>query len=99
MREGNEDSSRVSKKRAHNWDAGYVHALRRHLKLTQQQMAQEMGTRQQTISEWETGLYKPRGTSSTLLNIIAERASFPYRTSRDEAPVTEAESGSSEDQG
>ena len=37
-----------------------------------------MGTRQQTISEWETGLYKPRGASRSLLNIIAERASFSY---------------------
>ncbi len=37
-----------------------------------------MGTRQQTISEWELGLYKPRGASSTLLSIIAERAEFKY---------------------
>lgn len=81
-----------------NWDAGYVRALRHHLKLTQQQMAREMGTRQQTISEWETGLYRPRGTSSTLLNIIAERATFPYRTSRDEPPATGVEDDSSEDQ-
>jgi DNA-binding transcriptional regulator YiaG len=99
MREGDENGGRVSKKRARNWDADYIHALRRHLKLTQQQMAQEMGTRQQTISEWETGLYQPRGTSSTLLNIIAERASFPYRTSRDEPTAPEAENGPSEDQG
>ncbi len=38
-----------------------------------------MGTRQQTISEWERGLYRPRGVSVTLLNIIAERAEFVYR--------------------
>jgi DNA-binding transcriptional regulator YiaG len=43
-------------------------------------MARELGTRQQTISEWETGMYKPRGTSSTLLTIVAEKASFKYRT-------------------
>ena len=46
---------------------------------TQQQMAQTMGTRQQTISEWERGLYRPRGVSVTLLNIIAERAEFAYQ--------------------
>jgi hypothetical protein len=37
-----------------------------------------MGTRQQTISEWETGMYQPRGASVTLLNLVAERAGFRY---------------------
>jgi DNA-binding transcriptional regulator YiaG len=46
--------------------------------LTQSEMAERLGTRQQTISEWETGMYKPRGASSTLLSIIAERAGFEY---------------------
>ena len=61
------------------WDAETVQRLRLHLGSTQQQMAQTMGTRQQTISEWERGLYRPRGVSVTLLNIIAERAEFVYR--------------------
>ncbi len=42
-----------------------------------------MGTRQQTISEWETGMYRPRGASATLLSIIAERAGF-YGTGSDD---------------
>lgn len=46
--------------------------------LTQQQLSEELGTRQQTISEWETGMYRPRGASRTLLNMIAERAGFEY---------------------
>jgi DNA-binding transcriptional regulator YiaG len=41
-------------------------------------MAAELGTRQQTVSEWETGLYRPRGVSVRLLTIIAERAGFEY---------------------
>ncbi len=48
------------------------------MELTQQELAAELGTRQQTISEWEKGMYKPRGASSTLLTIIAERAGFQY---------------------
>jgi len=60
------------------WDAAGVHALRRHLGLTQQELADELGTRQQTISEWERGLYRPRGTSARLLTLVAERADFPY---------------------
>jgi len=60
------------------WDAERVKALRRHLGMTQQEMAQEMNTRQQTISEWEVGLYQPRGASERLLSIVAERAGFAY---------------------
>ncbi len=62
------------------WDSRRVRTLRRHLGLTQCELADMLGTRQQTISEWETGLYRPRGTSSTLLSIIAERAKFEYET-------------------
>ncbi|MBI2860843.1 MAG: helix-turn-helix transcriptional regulator [Chloroflexi bacterium] len=66
------------KKKRRQWDSGNIRGLRRHLGLTQQEMADRLGTRQQTISEWETGLYQPRGTSATLLTIIAERADFKY---------------------
>jgi DNA-binding transcriptional regulator YiaG len=60
------------------WDAPSLRALRRYLGLSQQGLAQELGTRQQTISEWERGLYRPRGTSSRLLSLVAERADFTY---------------------
>ncbi|MFC1915628.1 helix-turn-helix domain-containing protein [Chloroflexota bacterium] len=60
------------------WHSDNIQALRRHLRLTQRELADRLGTRQQTISEWEIGMYKPRGTSATLLSIIAERAKFRY---------------------
>jgi len=63
---------------APRWDKERIQALRQHMGLTQQQMAAQLGTRQQTISEWETGMYQPRGASATLLSIIAEKASFKY---------------------
>ncbi len=66
------------RRRREKWDQEKVRALRRHLRLTQQGLAAELGTRQQTISEWEKGMYRPRGASSTLLTIIAERAGFQY---------------------
>ncbi len=53
--------------------------LRSHLGLTQQQLAEELGTRQQTISEWETGQYAPRGASARLLSMVAEQAGFAYQ--------------------
>ena len=39
---------------------------------------EELGTRQATISEWENGLYQPRGASARLLNLVAERVGFDY---------------------
>ncbi len=42
------------------------------------QMAKHLGIRQQTVSEWETGQYEPRGTSVTLLGLVAERSLFEY---------------------
>ena len=62
------------------WDSQGIQALRRHLGLTQRELADRLGTRQQTVSEWETGMYKPRGASATLLSIVAERAKFEYKT-------------------
>jgi DNA-binding transcriptional regulator YiaG len=46
--------------------------------LTQDQLAAELGVRQQTVSEWETGAYRPRGASERLLTIVAERAGYDY---------------------
>jgi DNA-binding transcriptional regulator YiaG len=60
------------------WDGSGVRELRRHMRLTQAKLAEELGTRQQTISEWETGMYRPRGTSATLLTLVAERSGFKY---------------------
>jgi len=60
------------------WDKESILALRQHLGLTQQALASQLGTRQQTVSEWETGLYQPRGASSKMLSLIAETAEFKY---------------------
>ena len=69
----------MTEKKRRQWDSGRVRALREHMGLTQQEMANQLGTRQQTISEWETGMYQPRGASSTLLTMVAERTGFEYK--------------------
>ena len=61
------------------WDGDSIQALRQHLGLTQSELSEKLGTRQQTISEWETGMYRPRGASATLLTFIAEQAKFKYQ--------------------
>ena len=68
----------MSRSRRPHWDGVRVRVLRQALGLTQQAFAAELGVRQQTVSEWETGLYRPRGASARLLDIVAERAGLPY---------------------
>lgn len=70
----------MARRRRATWDAGSVRGLRRHLALTQEQLAEELGVRQQTVSEWETGVYRPRGASDRLLTLVAERAGFAYES-------------------
>jgi len=65
------------------WNRHHIRALRAHLGLTQQELADQLGTRQQTISEWEQGMYRPRGASATLLSIVAERARYNYKADDD----------------
>ncbi len=77
---------RSGRRRDPAWDAAQIRALREHLRLTQQAFAAEINARQQTISEWETGRYRPRGPSARLLTLIAEAAGFPYAVPDRPAP-------------
>jgi len=65
-----------------DWDRTSIRALRQHMGLTQDGFARHLGVRQQTVSEWETGAYEPRGTSVTLLRMVAEKSSFSYGEER-----------------
>ena len=58
------------------WDSQQVRALRAHLGASQQQLADRLGTRQQTVSEWETASSSPRRMSRRLLTMVAEEAGF-----------------------
>ena len=62
----------------YEWTADRVCALRQHLGLTQRQFADELGTEQQRISEWETGQHQPSRITATLLSMVAERSGFVY---------------------
>ena len=71
-------------KETYKWDRERIRALRGYLDMTQVELADEMGIRQQTVSEWEVGIYIPRGASVKLLTMIAERAGFKYEAKEDE---------------
>jgi len=73
----------------YQWDATSIRRLRDYLDMTQQEMSAELGTRQQTISEWETGMYQPRGGMNRLLTLVAEREGFEYGVAKEKAPSEE----------
>ena len=60
------------------WNGSMIKALREYMGLNQSEFAQELGVRQPTISDWETGVYEPRRSTSKYLMMVAERAGFDY---------------------
>jgi len=66
------------------WQATNIKSLRKHLKLSQTALSRELGIRQQTISEWENGMYQPRGASVTILTLLAVSSNFPFEAVNDE---------------
>ncbi|MFP4436790.1 MAG: helix-turn-helix domain-containing protein [Chloroflexaceae bacterium] len=82
-----------SGKQSSSWNSRRIKALREHLQLTQRQMADELQVRQQTISEWETGIHTPHRSTQKILSMVAERAGFDYTVT----PQPEAE-GKTEEQ-
>ena len=61
------------------WNGDMIKALREHMGLNQSEFAQELGVRQPTVSEWETGAYEPKRSTSKFLMMVAERAGFQYQ--------------------
>jgi len=60
------------------WNAGLIKALHEHMNMSLAEFARELGVRQQTVSEWETGAYAPTRATSKHLTLVAERAGFGY---------------------
>lgn len=68
------------------WDAAAVRRLRAHLGVTQDELAGRLGTRQQTVSEWETGTRAPRRMARRLLQLVAEQSGY-YEARPDTGPA------------
>lgn len=60
------------------WDQDAIRALREHMRATQSQLAEVLGVRQQTISEWEKGEYTTTRSSATHLTRVARETGFIY---------------------
>lgn len=66
------------------WTADLIKAFREQMGWTQTELADKLEMRQQTISEWETGLYQPKRSTSKFLTMFAEQAGFHYGESESE---------------
>ena len=64
------------------WNSEGVARLRYDLGWSQEKLSNALGVRQQTVSDWETGLHRPTGASVRLLSIVKEQAAS-YTTARD----------------
>jgi DNA-binding transcriptional regulator YiaG len=60
------------------WNSELIKELRLHMGLTQAQFAKQLGVRQQTVSEWENGLYEPTRSKSKHLELVAQTVGFAY---------------------
>ncbi|KZL49465.1 transcriptional regulator [Nodularia spumigena CENA596] len=60
------------------WNSKSIKALRLQMDLTQAEFAQELGVRQQTVSEWENEIYEPTRSKSKHLDLIAKTIGFKY---------------------
>jgi DNA-binding transcriptional regulator YiaG len=52
------------------WNADTIRAARKARNLTQRQVADSLGCRQQTISEWEIAMYGPKNAYQKLLTMF-----------------------------
>lgn len=51
-------------------DKYYIKGLRKHLKLSQRQLAEKIGVKTNTIAQWEGGHRSPSGSAKILLEML-----------------------------
>lgn len=57
----------------HKWNAESIKNLRSKYNLKQAQIAEELGCRSQTVSEWEMGKYAPKNAYIKLLDMFEKK--------------------------
>lgn len=62
------------------WTGEQIKALREFAGWSQQELADRLQVRQQTISDWEVGNHIARRSTNKLLQMIAEEVGYPYDT-------------------
>ena len=66
------------------WSGEQIKSLREFTGWTQQELANRLSVRQQTVSDWELGLHSSHRSTTKLLQMIAEDVGFPYQVNSGE---------------
>lgn len=66
------------------WSGEQIKSLREFTGWTQQELANRLSVRQQTVSDWELGLHTSHRSTTKLLQMIAEDVGFPYQVNSGE---------------
>lgn len=61
------------------WTSEMIRDLRVRLGINQSELAELVGVRQQTVSEWENSVYRPTDARALRLRRVAERAGFEFK--------------------
>lgn len=67
-------------RKSQGWTGEQVKALREFAGWTQQELANRLSVRQQTVSDWELGIHTSHRSMGKLLQMIAEDIGYPYKT-------------------
>lgn len=78
-------------RRPAGWTGEQIKALREFAGWSQQELADRLAVRQQTISDWEIGNHQARRSMSKLLQMVAEEIGFPYETQPDDSGTEESD--------
>ncbi len=70
-------------RKSKGWSGEQIKALREFAGWTQQELANRLSVRQQTVSDWELGLHTSHRSTARLLQMIAEDVGFPYQVNSD----------------
>lgn len=71
-------------RKSQGWRADEIKSLREFAGWSQQDLAERLGVRQQTVSDWELGIHASRRSMGKLLQMIAESVGYPYQTKGDD---------------
>jgi len=67
-------------RKSQGWTGSQIKALREFAGWTQQELADRLRVRQQTVSDWELEIHTSHRSMGRLLQMIAEDIGFPYQT-------------------
>jgi DNA-binding XRE family transcriptional regulator len=67
-------------RKSRGWTGQQIKSLREFAGWSQQELANRLKVRQQTVSDWEVGHHHARRSMSYLLQMVAEEVGFPYQT-------------------